>query len=164
MFNAVSANGVLHHIADLEVCCQALYDTLCPGGVLMASEFTGPQRYAYSRREIDAINEGVAMLPADLQERFDPVLMAPELDADPSEAIRTRDIGHVLAATFDDVIARPYGGYVLMRALSQKFFAGFRPADPEHAAAVDRLIAFDESVSAAMPSHHHYYVARKLLN
>jgi SAM-dependent methyltransferase len=163
-YDAISSNGVLHHIASLEVCCQALYDALMPGGILIASEFTGPQRYAYSKREVAAINDGVAMLPADLQEPFDPAQMAGKLAADPSESIRTRDIGAVLAATFDDLIARPYGGNVLMRALTQKFFAGFDPNNPEHSAAVDRLIAWDESVSASMPPHHHVYVARKLAN
>jgi SAM-dependent methyltransferase len=161
-YDAISSNGVLHHIANLEVCCQELYDALVPGGILIASEFTGPQRYAYSKREIAAINEGVAMLPPDLQEPFDPAQMAGKLAADPSESIRTRDIGTVLAATFDDVIVRPYGGNVLMRALRAKFFAGFDPDNPEHTAGVDRLIAWDESVSTSMPSHHHVYVARKL--
>ncbi len=163
-YDAISSNGVLHHIAHLEVCCQALYDALVPGGILIASEFTGPQRYAYSKREVAAINDGVAMLPADLRQPFDPAQMAGKLAADPSESIRTRDIGAVLAATFDSLVARPYGGNVLMRALTPKFFAGFNPSDPVHRAALDRVIAWDESVSTSMPPHHHLYVARKSPN
>ena len=163
-YDVISSNGVLHHIDNLEVCCEALYDALMPGGILIASEFTGPRRYTYSKREVAAINKGVAMLPAELQELFDPVQMAGKLAADPSESIRTRDIGPVLAATFDDLISRPYGGNALMRALTPTFFAHFDPADPEHTAALVRLIAWDESVSASMPSHHHVFVGRKALN
>lgn len=162
-FDVILSNGVLHHIANLEVCCQSLYDALQPGGVLIASEFTGPQRYVYSAKEIAAINEGVAMLPEDLRgEPFNPAHLSPKLGADPSESIRTRDIGAVLAATFDDLIAKPYGGNILMRALTAKFFAAFDPNNPVHAAAVDSLVAWDEHVSTHMPSHHHFYVARKL--
>jgi len=160
-YNVVLSNGVLHHIAALEFCVQSLYDALTPGGILVASEFTGPRRHAYSTKEIRLINEGMAMLPADLRgQPFDPAQLKPKLDADPSESIRTRDIGPVLAATFDEVVARPYGGNVLMRALTATFFERF-DASPRHNAAMAELIAFDAAVSAREPSHHHFFVARK---
>lgn len=160
-YSLVISNGVLHHIENLEGCVEALRATLAPGGWLIASEFTGPRRYAYSRREIAAINEGIAMLPVELRgPPFDPSQLRAKLDADPSEAVRTRNIGAVLAASFAEVRAIPYGGNVLMRALTPAFFAAFNAADPTHREAVARLVAFDREVSETMPSHHHFFLAR----
>lgn len=161
-YSVISANGVLHHIDNLEICAQALYDALEPGGYLFASEFTGPRRYEYSRKEIRLIREGQQMLPMGLQgEPFDPTQLRPKLDADPSESVRTRDIEPILRATFDEVLVRPFGGNVLMRALTHNFFDAFSPESAEHADALRRLIEFDTHVYASEPSHHCYFVASK---
>ena len=160
-FDIILANGVLHHIANLEACVQNLYDALMPGGALIASDFTGPRRYAYSAREIALINEGVAMLPEPMRVPFDPAVLAPKLAADPSERITTRDIPDVIRATFDQVETIPYGGNVLMRALPPKAIEGFDPENPEHVSALEALSAFDHAVSSREPSHHHYVIARR---
>ncbi|PSN10078.1 hypothetical protein C7271_03090 [filamentous cyanobacterium CCP5] len=161
-YSACLANGVLHHIDNMEICCQAIYDALGPGGVLIASEFTGPRRYKYSKKEIRLINQGISMLPKELQgDFFDPIQLAPKLAADPSESVRTRDIQAVLAATFDRVIVKPYGGNVLMRALSSKFFSAFDYQNAEHNQAIQALQEFDEQVSHAEPSHHCFFIAYK---
>jgi hypothetical protein len=62
---------------------------------------------------------------------------------------------------FDDVMTRDYGGNILMRALSQPFFAHFDPEQSEHRQAIARLIAFDEEESRRRPSHHAFFIARK---
>jgi len=160
-FDYILSMGVLHHIANLEVCAQALYDSLCPAGVLCASEFTGPQRYAYSRKEVRLINEGVAMLPAELRETFDPASLAGKLAHDPSESVRTRDIGAVLKATFDHVESIPFGGNILMRSLGKIFFANFDAANPEHTEGLAKLVKFDGEVTTYEPSHNTYFVAYK---
>ena len=161
-YSACLSNGVLHHIKNLERCCQAIYDALEPGGVLIASEFTGPRRYQYSRREIDLINEGMAMLPEELQgQAFDPSQLEKKLAKDPSESVRTRDIQPVIEATFDSVITKPYGGNILMRALSRTFFENFDSNNIEHTHALENLIEFDAQVSANEPSHNCFFIARK---
>ncbi len=159
-FQVIHANGVLHHIQNLEQCSEWMLEHLTPDGVLIASEFTGPERYRYTREEIDVINEGVAMLPVELRETFDPASLQPKLDADPSESIRSRDIPDVLRAAGFDVELRPYGGNVLMRALSRKFFSGFDPRSERHADALYRIVRFDEQVMRTSPSHHQSIVAR----
>lgn len=160
-FSAVVSNGVLHHIENLEVCVQALYDALTPGGVLIASEYTGPRRYLYSAKELRFIEEGVAMLPLELQAPFHPNSLANKLLKDPSESVRSRDIGPILDATFDDLEVRPYGGNVLQRALSPTFFASFDGANDDHRRAVEAVVAFDAEIYARQPSHHAFFVARK---
>lgn len=159
-YDLVLSNGVLHHIERLEACVEALCRALKPGGWLVASEFTGPQRYTYSAEEIAAVNEGIAMLPHELRgPRFHPSQLQPKLDADPSEGVRT-DIEPVLRAAFAEVRAIPYGGNVLMRALTPRFFRNFRPENERHRVAVARLVAFDRAISETMPSHHRFFLAR----
>lgn len=161
-FEVIHANGVLHHIENLEACADWIVEHLEPNGILIASEFTGPVRYRYSRREIDFINEGVSILPENLRETFTPESLKPKLDADPSESIRSRDIIDVLRAAGLSVEARPYGGNVLQRALSRTFFASFDPRQNSHTDALYKLIGFDEAVMRAEPSHHHFIVARHI--
>lgn len=158
-FEVIHANGVLHHIENLESCADWIAEHLQPGGVLIASEFTGPVRYRYSRREIDLINDGVRILPETLREYFTPESLKPKLDADPSESIRSRDIVDVLRAAGFSVEVRPYGGNVLQRALSKTFFAGFDPQQNSHVEAASRLVRFDEEVMRSEPSHHHFIIA-----
>jgi len=159
-FEVIYANGVLHHIENLEACADWMREHLRKSGVLIASEFTGPVRYRYSSHEIEAINEGVAMLPEELRKPFDPASLKPKLDADPSESIRSRDIPDVLRAAGFDVSLIPYGGNVLQRALGPAFFAKFSPMANTHRDALHRLIQFDAQIMREAPSHHHFIVAR----
>jgi SAM-dependent methyltransferase len=163
-FDIIVANGVLHHIENLEACAEWISDHLAPGGILIASEFTGPVRYRYSRREIALINEGVGLLPDDLQFKFDPASLQSKLNSDPSEAIRTRDIGDVLNAVLGEVEVIPYGGNVLMRALdSRYFFPAFDASKPEHVEGVNRIVQFDRDVMMSEPNHHNVFIAKKAI-
>jgi SAM-dependent methyltransferase len=161
-YSAVQANGVLHHIENLEICIEAIYDALRTGGWLFAGDFTGPRRYRYSRKEMRTIREAQLLLPLELRDApFDPAQLAPKLALDPSEASRTRDIEPVLRAAFEHVEIRPYGGNVLMRALGKRFFLNFDAENAAHRTAIETLIAMDREVSASAPSHHHFAFARK---
>lgn len=159
-FDVILANGVMHHIANFEVCAQWLKDHLAHDGVIIASEYTGPQRYRYSQHEIALINRAVTMLPEELRNVFDPCQLDIKLDADPSESIRSRDIPDVLRATGFSVQATPFGGNVLQRALSTTFFANFDANNSAHVHAVERLIAFEDEVLRHEPSHHMHILAR----
>lgn len=163
-YDAILSNGVLHHIHNIRQCVGSLYAALRPGGKLFASEFIGPRRYNYSKDDVALVNRGIAILPPELRgdTPFTPDILQPKLDADPSEAVSTGEIKQVLAATFDEVYVRPYGGNVLMRALSPLFFERFDPHNATHRNAVTELIAFErEALCSGVPSHHAYFVASK---
>lgn len=164
-FDLIYANGALHHLHELETALTALHRALKPGGYLLASEFTGPTRFKYTAREVEHVNMGRALLtdvcgyePWDLHADLDG-----KLEYDPSEAARSREVIPLVQATFDNVIVRPYGGNVLMRALSPRFFEMFDAENEAHREAVERVIAYEREVLAdGAPSHHAYIIAQRL--
>jgi len=163
-FSLAYCNGALHHLHGLEAALAAVYQSLTPGGCLLASEFTGPTRYQYGEEDVRLINEARAMLPPELGSAvpWSPRELEPKLRADPSEAARSEEVEAVLRATFDEVDARYFGGNVLMRALGKPFFAGFDETNPAHVEAVTRMIEFErELLASGRPSHHAYFIARK---
>lgn len=157
-FDLIHANGVLHHIANLEACVEWIRTHLAPGGALIASEFTGPRRYLYSDAELAEIDRATLLLPKDLQHRFDLTSLAPKLDADPTESVRT-DIEAVLKSYFPSVEVRPYGGNVLQRILGPAFFKAFDPTNREHVLGLRRVVSRDNSLMLKQ-SHHAYFIAR----
>ena len=163
-FDVVLANGVLHHIEQLESCLSNLYGCLKVGGYLFASEFTGPSRYRYSEQSIELINRGRELLPNELRSAtpFSPSKLAGKLAADPSESIRSEELIDLVPKFFDRVIIRPYGGNILARALDQTFFENFNPERSEHQSAVDRLIRYERGVlENGDPTHHAYFIAQR---
>lgn len=157
-FDLIHANGVLHHIENLEACVSWIRDHLAPGGALIASEFTGPRRYLYTEADLAEIERATWLLPKELQHRFDLRSLDPKLEADPTESVRT-DIEAVLRSFFADVEVRPYGGNVLQRMLGPDFFKAFDPANPSHISGLRRVVSRDNSLMMKH-SHHAYFIAR----
>ncbi len=163
-YDLILCNGSLHHLLNLETAALSIFRALRPGGALLASEFTGPSRYRYSPAQIEAINAGRRLLPDELGGNvpWQPEILFPKLDADPSESIRSEEIGATLTAIFDEVVARPFGGNLLMRALPLAFFASFDDDDPAHRRALAAIIALEkELLAGGEPSHHAYFAAFK---
>jgi SAM-dependent methyltransferase len=119
----VVARDVLHHIEGLESLCRSLTAMMRPGALLYCDEYVGPTRFQWSDEQLRIIGR--------LLERLSPELVTdlvsadgtlrrearrPDLDRfiaeDPSEAIRSDEIPGVLAAHFELVEHRDYGGAV----------------------------------------------------
>ena len=162
-FDAVISNGVLHHIRNLEACVKNIYDSLNPGGYLFASEYIGPNRFRYTEKEIQAINEAIKMLPDDLANGpYNPARWQKTLELDPSEAVRPEDITDTLFSVFDDVTIKPYGGTILRNATSKKLFKNFEENNPIHKNAVINLIEYEKKLlSHGLHSHYAYFAALK---
>jgi SAM-dependent methyltransferase len=62
-FDLVLASGALHHLTDLEAVAETIAGGLREGGLLVADEYVGPNRFAYSDRQMALINEALALLP-----------------------------------------------------------------------------------------------------
>ena len=122
-FELVIARDVLHHITRLEDLCEALERRLRPGSLLYVDEYVGPARFQWTDKQLEIISRLLARLsPALVADLVDPGL-GPRRDArrpsvegmiadDPSESARSDEIPAILAARFDVVERRPYGGAV----------------------------------------------------
>jgi SAM-dependent methyltransferase len=127
-FDVIFAKSVLHHIEDLEGWCRAFETLLGPEGVLYVDDFIGPDRFQWTDGQLYVINRMLDALPAELRRdvvlgdgRPRPPVVRPNVEAfiaaDPSEAIRSADIGFVLERELEPVELRDYGG-----ALFHQFF------------------------------------------
>jgi SAM-dependent methyltransferase len=67
----VVAIGALHHLTNLEHICAQIYRALRPGGVLIASEYIGPNHQQLTPRQVELINAIIHLLPHDRRERFE---------------------------------------------------------------------------------------------
>lgn len=67
----VIAIGALHHLDNLEHVIRQIHRTLRPGGVLIASEYVGPNYQQLTPRQIELINAVIHLMPHDRRERFE---------------------------------------------------------------------------------------------
>lgn len=122
-FNLLIARDVLHHIARLEELCEALNGLLRPGSLLYVDEYVGPVRFQWTDKQLEVIARLLDRLSSPLVvDLVEPALgprrraQRPTVEgmiaADPSESVRSDEITSILAAHFDVVERRPYGGAV----------------------------------------------------
>lgn len=111
-YDLVTFFSALHHMSDLEGILRQVNTTLTPQGLLFASEYVGPDRFAFPEQD--------ATLAKQLYRVLDPALKAPwpELPqpdprdvarADPTESIHSADIVAAIQRGFDQVEIIPLG-------------------------------------------------------
>jgi len=71
-FDLIIAEGVLHHIKNLNACLQCLHDALSPEGLLVAVEFEGPFRFQLPDEQLCWINAALNVLPKAFSRRVRP--------------------------------------------------------------------------------------------
>jgi len=150
--DAAFAHQALHHVKNLEACFDGVARALRPGGILYVDEYVGPSRHEWKRSDLDRLREVFGALPADA--RRVRRLGLPVDWKDPSEAVRSSEIEPLLAARFDLVARRPYGGN-LMAPLMPNLDLD-RLAEAEHEEWVMRFAAIEDSWLAG--GEKSYYV------
>jgi hypothetical protein len=129
-FDFVIAEGVLHHIANLDRCLSLIRESMSDGAIPMAPEFTGPFRYQLPGEQVFWINHvlrslpravrmGVTGSPEDLlpaepdQRVFVPHSEEFVATMDSSEAISSHQLDEALQRTFEVIERRPVGGTLM---------------------------------------------------
>lgn len=131
-FDYIVAEGVLHHVENIESCLRMLDRALAPGGLVFATEFVGPVRFQMSARQAAWINAALAVLPRGLRPlgpggdpsapasadenariRFVPPSERAIREFDPSEAICGPELERLLPIVFEVVERRGFGGPIL---------------------------------------------------
>ncbi len=128
-YDAVFANDVLHHIADLEGLYGRIHEALAPEGKFLFNEYVGPNRFQYSEERMDLINR-YFRLPGVLwrRERADPVKLAA---GDPTEAVRSEDVLPLAHKFFLIEAEYAYGGG-LLNPLLYEVMVNFDEGNPAH--------------------------------
>ena len=121
-YDAIFANDVLHHIADLEGLYLRIDGALKPSGKFIFNEYVGPNRFQYSDERIDLVNRYFRLLPDRLRldhvtgqvlwrrERIDRDKVERE---DPTEAVRSEEVLPLARRFFKTEKEYPYGGGLL---------------------------------------------------
>lgn len=134
-FDFIIAEGVLHHIANIESCLRMLSSVLSPDGYFILVEFEGPVRFQLPDHQVRWINAALSVLPKGLrpfppdkhsQEKYLPATPSenqelyyiPPAEADviafdPSEAVSGPDLKRLIPQLFEVVERQGFGGTLL---------------------------------------------------
>jgi len=125
----------LHHFDKIEAFLSGkIRYVLKPNGFLIINEFVGATRHQFSKKQINAINKSIALIPKKFRTRFKSNLHKNKyrgvgifrmIMADPSECIDSENIMPSIHKHYHTLIEKPYGGNLLMSALrdiSHHFF------------------------------------------
>lgn len=110
-FDVVFFHQSMHHVAELEHCIDQVRRAMKPGAVLFLDEYIGPSRGEWSKSLVMGAERVLRRVPPEIRVVDDVSL--PILEDDPSEAIRSSEIMPLVAANFDLVARRDYGGNLL---------------------------------------------------
>jgi ubiquinone/menaquinone biosynthesis C-methylase UbiE len=121
-YDLVIAEQSLHHFSPLETILRKIAASLKPDGYLLFNEFTGPSRFQWTDRQLEAVNGLLAVMPRRYRVRWRSrsvkrVVHRPGrlgmILYDPSEAVESSRILPLVTELFDVVELKGYGGTVL---------------------------------------------------
>ncbi|MBV9201986.1 MAG: class I SAM-dependent methyltransferase [Alphaproteobacteria bacterium] len=153
--DAVFAHQSIHHIDGLERLFSQIREALKPHGIFHLHEFVGPNRFQWTKAQLDLVNEYLTSLPPRLRRlpsgAKKPLARRPTVDAmiaaDPTEAVRSSEILVVLRSYFTIVDQHQIGGALLHLALGE-IAQNFDADEPEDRAHLERLFALEDRMMA----------------
>lgn len=145
----------LHHVAALERLFRRLSFALKHGGAVYVDEFVGPSRDRWSPGDLKLAQAILDMLPEDAKSK--PRLDFPIEVNDPSEGVRSSEIGRFLNEFFDIVDWRPYGGQLvdLIMPCTRPGWAD----SPEGLRYIQAILDIEDYELARNPASTHHVVA-----
>lgn len=173
-FDFIIAEGVLHHIAELESCLGMLREVLADDGVLIAPEFVGPFRFQMPPEQVAWINATLGILPQGLRRIAPPrdprmpsaasYAAPPEamiVSFDPSEATAGHLLKRLLPEMFDIVEATELGGTITTYLHELVDYP--KTNEPSYADWMDIAITIEETLirQGVLNSDYVFYVARR---
>ncbi len=150
-YDLVLSEGALHHLSPLERVLPALASVLAPGGLLVMTEFCGPDRFQWTRGQLRLARRALALIPPKLRlkgnGRIKKTVLRPGrlrmLLADPSEAAESSRILPLLRRHFVPVEEKPLGGTVV-NLVFWEIAGNFLKADEEAAAVLEKVCRMEE--------------------
>ncbi|MDP2805083.1 MAG: class I SAM-dependent methyltransferase [Gallionellaceae bacterium] len=141
LYDVVFAKAALHHVEQLESMFAGIKKCLKPGGKLVTVDFFGPTRFQWSDAQLDAVNHFIdTAIPDTLLKRADGSrhhnINRPTIEAmiamDPSEAVRSSDIDHLIRQHFSQIREFQIGGALLSLIFDPTVVNNFDCSNPQH--------------------------------
>jgi 2-polyprenyl-3-methyl-5-hydroxy-6-metoxy-1,4-benzoquinol methylase len=172
-YDIVFAHNSVHHIKNLEHTMHQISGSMKKDGLFIMVEYTGPNRFHWSEKQQEIINNLLEILPQKLK-KIDSVgsiyrtkisyeTMKNYLDSDPSEAIRSEDILPVTEKYFKILEKRDMGGTIL-HMLFAEIVNNFDNQIEEERTIVKLLCYFEKMLieSYQIPSDFKLIICKKI--
>ena len=145
--------GAIHHVENLEGLWAAARRWLRPGGVVMAQEYIGPNRFQWTDAQIEAGSKALAEIVPDQHKVHHHNVDRPPPEAiaalDPSEAVRSAEIlSTAESAGFQRQAYVSAGGALLQPVLMNQAHT-FDPQDWSHNLTLMRLFETEDRLMRA---------------
>lgn len=152
LYDVVFAKSALHHIENLEHAFAQITTCLKPGGVLVAIDFFGPTRFQWTEEQMRVRSwfwrhRVPPALRQDRDGRDIPEIARPDLAAmiamDPSEAVRSGELYHLLQQFFTMKRDVALGGSLVNLLLYGDIVNYFDPFNEQHNAVISEAFALE---------------------
>ncbi len=156
-FDIVLGVSAVHHVERLEALFAAVEAALVPGGIFFLNEYVGPQRFQWTRRQLEAAEHLLGLLPesyrreapgAEPRSRPFAPSAAAVIAADPSEAVRSDEILPLVAERFDILERRDLGG-TLLHLVLEGIARRFDPSSPTDVRWLNLLFEAEDALLAS---------------
>lgn len=168
-FDAVLFDSSLHHFSAFDVLFEKLNRVLAPEGVLVVNEYVGPNRFAWSKKQLAMANRELQIIPEKFRTRYGTASVKRHiyrpgylrmLLSDPSEAVQSSCILPALHRFFDTIKEVSLGGNLLHLVLKD-IAHHFAEIDSEKLAILERLISAEKILCKTEPPDFVFGIYRK---
>jgi len=156
-YGAIYFNSSLHHMSDLDGILAKCVKALDEHGYLFINEYIGPNRFAFSEREKQAMQSVFQMIPdrfrishadhdrGEVRKHLGFPDPAEVKRVDPSEAIHSEEIMEAVRRHFN-IVEFNFCGGTLMQFLLDGIAGNFRESDAESLKVLDLIIRIEDTL------------------
>jgi ubiquinone/menaquinone biosynthesis C-methylase UbiE len=169
-YDVIIFNSSLHHFKEIETLLSLkIKPALKSDGLLVINEYVGPNRFQFDTQTLNAINEGLQMIPEKWRKRYKTGLIKNKVSgpgflrtymADPSEAVESVNILPAIHRHFSTVVEKPFGGNLLTFILKDIAW-NFMEENLEKTEILKALFEFEDAFLSRFDAHYLVGVYRK---
>jgi SAM-dependent methyltransferase len=140
--------GAIHHVENLEGMWQQARHALSPGGVVLAQEYVGPNRFQWTAAQIQAGDHALEHIVPEEHKVHHRTIGRPALEfmieMDPSEAVRSAEIVPTCRAAGFTIDSLTSAGGALLQPVLMHQIHTFDPANWSHNLVLSRLFEAED--------------------
>ena len=144
--------GAIHHVENLEGLWSQARGALTSGGVVLAQEFVGPDRFQWTDAQLEACNEAMDTLVPEEHKphhsKVERISVADMIAADPSEAVRSSQILATCKAAGFEIDSYNSAGGALLQPIMMYQVHTYDPRNWQHNQVLGNLFAKEDQLMA----------------